>query len=242
MRCPIIYVHADIKVKTNDMATVSGGGLQSVTFSGQGDKMVYFSLKIPDRPGLLKVDVSATSGSMTTTQQLELDVRIPNPPATEVVAATIAAGQKWTGKLTLPGMQGTNEASVELSQMPAINLQRRLQYLIQYPYGCLEQTLSSVFPQLYLAALTDLKPAQEQEVRKNIQGGIQRLKSFSLPSGGFTYWPGENYRDSWSNSYAGHFLIEACKSRLCCRQDDDGRLAQCTEEGCTSLQTRSVLS
>jgi uncharacterized protein YfaS (alpha-2-macroglobulin family) len=204
--------NADIKVKTNDMATVSGGGLQSVTFSGQGDKMVYFSLKIPDRPGLLKVDVSATSGSFTTTQQLELDVRIPNPPATEVVAATIAPGQKWTGKLILPGMQGTNEASVELSQMPAINLQRRLQYLIRYPYGCLEQTLSSVFPQLYLAALTDLKPAQEQEVRKNIQGGIQRLKSFSLPSGGFTYWPGENYRDSWSNSYAGHFLIEASKA------------------------------
>jgi uncharacterized protein YfaS (alpha-2-macroglobulin family) len=60
--------------------------------------------------------------------------------------------------------------------------------------------------------LTDLKPEQEREIRKNVQGGIQRLKSFSLPSGGFTYWPGENYRDSWSNSYAGHFLIEATKA------------------------------
>jgi uncharacterized protein YfaS (alpha-2-macroglobulin family) len=203
---------ANIKVTTNDMATVSGGGLQTVSFSGQGDQMVYFSLKIPERPGLLKVDVAASSGGATTSQHLELDVRIPNPPATQVVAATIAPGQKWSGKLALPGMKGTNEASVELSQMPAINLQSRLQYLIHYPYGCLEQTLSSVFPQLYLAALTDLKPAQEQEVRKNIQGGIQRLKSFSLPSGGFTYWPGENYRDSWSNSYAGHFLIEASKA------------------------------
>lgn len=203
---------AEIKVSTNDMATVTDGSIQTVKFAGQGDEMVYFSLKISDRPGLLKVDVSATSGGVTTRQQLELDVRIPNPPATQVVAATIAAGQKWTGKLALPGMKGTNQASVELSQMPPINLQSRLQYLIRYPYGCLEQTLSSVFPQLYVAALTDLKPAQEQEIRRNIQGGIQRLKSFSLPSGGFTYWPGENYRDSWSNSYAGHFLIEAAKA------------------------------
>jgi len=203
---------AEIKVSTNDMATVADGGIQSVRFTGQGDEMVYFSLKIPERPGLLKVDVRATSGGVTTSQQLELDVRIPNPPATQVVAATIAPGQKWSGKLALPGMKGTNQASVELSQMPPINLQSRLQYLIRYPYGCLEQTLSSVFPQLYVAALTDLKPAQEQEIRRNIQGGIQRLKSFSLPSGGFTYWPGENYRDSWSNSYAGHFLIEASKA------------------------------
>src|SRR5690606_40309346 len=35
------------------------------------------------------------------------------------------------------------------------------------------------------------------------------LKSYSLPTGGFTYWPGESSRDSWANSYAGHFLIEA---------------------------------
>ncbi|HEY3385611.1 MAG TPA: MG2 domain-containing protein [Saprospiraceae bacterium] len=203
---------AEIRVTTNEMATITGGGMQTVTFSGQGDKMVFFNLKIPERPGLLKVEISATSGSMATKQELELDVRIPNPPATEVIAATIPAGQKWTGKIALPGMKGTNQSSVELSQMPAINLQKRLQYLIQYPYGCLEQTLSSVFPQLYLATLTDLKPHQEQEVRRNVQAGINRLKTFSLPSGGFTYWPGENYRDSWSNSYAGHFLIEAGKA------------------------------
>jgi uncharacterized protein YfaS (alpha-2-macroglobulin family) len=109
-------------------------------------------------------------------------------------------------------MKGTNEAAVEVSQMPAINLEQRLQFLIHYPYGCLEQTTSSVFPQLYLAQLTDLSPVQEQAVRTNIQAGIQRMKAFSLPTGGFTYWPGENYRDSWVNSYAGHFLIEARKA------------------------------
>jgi uncharacterized protein YfaS (alpha-2-macroglobulin family) len=174
--------------------------------------MAYFNLKIADRPGLLTVEVSAKAGSTSASQKFELDVRIPNPIATEVISATIAAGQKWTGKIALPGMKGTNEASVEVSQMPPINLQKRLQYLINFPYGCLEQTTSSVFPQLYLSALTDLTPEQEKEIRKNIQAGVQRLKSFSLPSGGFTYWPGENSRDAWTNSYAGHFLIEASKA------------------------------
>lgn len=199
----------DVQVTTNDMASVTGGGTQNLQFPAQGDKMAFFSLKIPEKPGLLKVDIMAKSGSAMTTQHVELDVRLPNPPLTEVVAATIAPGQKWTGKIPLPGMKGTNDASVELSQMPPINLQKRLQYLIQYPYGCIEQTLSSVFPQLYLAALTDLTPEQETQVRKNVQSGISRLRLFTMPTGGFSYWPGENYRDSWANSYAGHFLVEA---------------------------------
>ncbi len=202
----------NVRVSPNDMASVDGSGSQSLTFNRQGDQLVYFSLKIPERPGLLKVDITAQAGSFSASQSLELDVRIPNPPLTEVLATTLSPGQSWTGKIPVPGMKGTNTASVELSQMPPINLQRRLQFLIQYPFGCLEQTLSSAFPQLYLAALTDLSAQQEQDVRRNVQSGIARLKAFSLPSGGFTYWPGENMRDSWSNSYAGHFLIAASRA------------------------------
>ncbi len=201
-----------VEVKPNDMASAAGQNIQTLSFTAQGDKMAYFNLKIADHPGLLKVEVSAKSGNATTSQKFELDVRIPNPPLTQVVAATLAAGQKWSGKIPFPGMKGTNEASIEVSQMPAINLEQRLQYLIHYPYGCLEQTTSSVFPQLYLADLTDLSAAQQQAVRGNIQAGIQRMKMFSLPTGGFSYWPGEQYRDSWVNSYAGHFLIEAAKA------------------------------
>ncbi len=203
---------AEVRVTTNDMATVEGSSSQSIQFANQGEKTVYFNLRIPERPGILKVEVIATSGKSKTSQQLELDVRIPNPPLTNVISASIAAGQTWNNTMVLPGMDGTNDATIELSIMPAINLQKRLKYLIRYPYGCLEQTVSSVFPQLYLSALTDLTPQQEREVRINIQRGIDRIRNFNLPSGGFTYWPGESYKESWTNSYAGHFLIEASKA------------------------------
>ncbi len=215
-----IHVHAmsdnireaDVRVSTNDMATIDGSSSQKIQFANQGEKMVFFKLKIPEKPGLLKVDIVAESGKAKTSQHMELDVRIPNPPIAEVFATTIAAGQTWNTTLTLPGMEGTNDATVELSIMPPINLQKRLKYLIRYPYGCLEQTVSSVFPQLYLSRLTDLNSEQEREVRVNIQLGIDRIRNFNLPSGGFTYWPGESYRDSWTSSYAGHFLIEAAKA------------------------------
>ena len=48
------------------------------------------------------------------------------------------------------GIAKTNSATIEFSTMPPMDFTRRLQYLIQYPHGCLEQTTSSVYPQLYL--------------------------------------------------------------------------------------------
>jgi uncharacterized protein YfaS (alpha-2-macroglobulin family) len=41
-------------------------------------------------------------------------------------------------------LQG-GKAKLEVSSMPTIDFNRRLQYLIGYPHGCVEQTTSSVF-------------------------------------------------------------------------------------------------
>ena len=54
------------------------------------------------------------------------------------------------------GMNGTNEGVLEISNIPPINLGERLQYLLRYPHGCIEQTTSSGFPQLYVSKLLEL--------------------------------------------------------------------------------------
>ena len=56
------------------------------------------------------------------------------------------------------GLEGTQSATLEVSALPPLNLDGRLDYLIHYPHGCLEQTTSGVFPQLYLPALIKLDP------------------------------------------------------------------------------------
>ena len=90
-----------------------------------------------------------------------------------------------------------------------MNLQKRLNYLIEYPHGCIEQTTSAVFPQLVLNQLTDLDDYKKAQVDKNVKAGIAKLQNFQRPDGGFSYWPGGNESDEWGSSYAGHFLIEA---------------------------------
>jgi len=44
---------------------------------------------------------------------------------------------------------------------------------------------------------------------------LTALKSFLQSGGGFSFWPGDNTISDWGSSYAGHFLLEAEKKRLC---------------------------
>jgi uncharacterized protein YfaS (alpha-2-macroglobulin family) len=54
------------------------------------------------------------------------------------------------------------------------------------------------------------KPAQvERDIDAHINAAIQRLRKFKLPSGDFSYWPGQSNPSVWGSLYAGHFLIEA---------------------------------
>jgi uncharacterized protein YfaS (alpha-2-macroglobulin family) len=62
---------------------------------------------------------------------------------------------------------------------------------------------------LYLADLADLSASRKNETENNIRTGISRLKSFQIPGGGLTSWPGGTYPDDWGTCYAGHFMLEA---------------------------------
>ena len=108
----------------------------------------------------------------------------------------------------VPGTTGT-QMSFSVSKIPPINLEKRLQYLMGYPYGCIEQTVSSVFPQLYLGKLTSLSGKQQAKIENNIKNTIKKLIGFQIYSGAFTYWPDGRYPSNWGTSYTGNFLILA---------------------------------
>ena len=93
--------------------------------------------------------------------------------------------------------EGTNKVTLEVSSMPNINLTKRLNYLIRYPHGCVEQTTSSVFPQLHLSTLLELNADEKKKIESNIKAGIERLRNMQLSNGGIGYWPGANMANEW---------------------------------------------
>ena len=100
--------------------------------------------------------IIAKSGSKTATDEIEIQVRNPNPPRVTSLYKVLQGKEKGNIEYELFGMEGTNKASIEMSSIPPVDFGRRLKYLIQYPHGCVEQTTSSVFPQLFLENVMDL--------------------------------------------------------------------------------------
>jgi len=102
---------------------------------------------------------------------------------------------------------------LELSSIPALNIEKRLGYLSRYPHGCLEQTTSAVFPQLYLSNVMSLSEKQQKKSEFHVRKAIEKLQRFQNADGDFSYWPGNgsNNKNEWASIYAGHFLIEAKK-------------------------------
>ncbi|GDX82921.1 hypothetical protein LBMAG42_47320 [Deltaproteobacteria bacterium] len=197
-----------VTVDVEGPLSIVGEKKRTLKFANIGDKLSMFKLVVGDTVGVVKVHVTATGGGETAKQDVELDVRHPGSPETRVLSQAVKPGATWNVDVALPGLPGTNESTLELSRVPPLELDRRLDDLIAYPHGCIEQTTSSVFPQVYLSQLTELSPAYAKEVESNVKAGITRLRSFQNADGGFGYWPGEASNE-WGSTYAGHFLVEA---------------------------------
>lgn len=201
-----------VQVEVSGVLTLKGSKSTKVKFSKAGDKVSYFDIQAKEALGVGKVKVTATSGSIKAVYDIEMNIIPRNPITTDVVDKVVAAGASWDVTYDPIGMLGENTAYIEISSLPSINLEQRLGYLIRYPHGCIEQTTSSVFAQLYLDKLMTLSEKDSKLVQRNVDAAITRLKSFQLTSGGFAYWPGNNYPNNWGSNYAGHFLLEAKKA------------------------------
>lgn len=109
-------------------------------------------------------------------------------------------------EMELPQMEATDfTVQLTLSGSPFLRMKSGLRYLLQYPYGCIEQTSSGVIP---LAALRGLirdgliPGITIEEADKFLGKGVERILSMQLASGGFTYWPRQGQPSTWGSLYA----------------------------------------
>ena len=199
----------NVSVVSNAFFEVLDNPTKTISFTNTGEQLAFFNVRIKNATGIGKMKVIVSSGSEKASDEVELDIRNPNPVISNIQQVVLAPGEQWTATAAAIGLPAQSTGMVEISSIPSINLQKRLSYLIQYPHGCLEQTTSAIFPQLVLKQLTDLNEKQKADVDRNIKTGFARLQNFQRPDGGFNYWPGASEPDEWSTNYAGHFLLEA---------------------------------
>ena len=186
-----------------------GSTSKNITFNAIGEQIINFDFKVNPTQSFQTIKVTASGAGEKATSETEIDVENPNPITTKSSLYTITENQSQTIDFSTFGTSGTNSAFVEFSTLPPMDFSKRMEYLVRYPHGCVEQTTSAAFPQLFLADVMDITFDKKKEIEKNIKSAIKRLNDFQVPNGGLSYWPGYSYADDWGSSYAGHFLLEA---------------------------------
>jgi hypothetical protein len=188
---------------------------------GEGGS-VRFALRALASSGVAEVRVVARAGDLVSRDTTTVPL-LPRGARERVVQRVDVRSVGDAGALDLrPYVEGWEPLSERttfwLTTNPYGDVFEHLDYLIRYPYGCLEQTTSTTRPLLHLRQLApqllarkddDQGGAEVADVDAMVQAGIDRVFSMQTPSGGFAYWPGGSEPASWASAYAVHLLVDA---------------------------------
>ena len=183
----------------------------SVKIDGNGEGLVTVRTNIPKTLGNAELKVLVTGDGYTAESSTLMPIRMPYAERRNTITKDVEAGQTVSVPFNLEGMDGTQQGNVTVSSLLPIDLFGRIDYLLGYPHGCLEQTTSKAFPQLYLNYFIQLDDKAKEEMKNNIETAITNLKSYQKSDNSMTNWPGGRYTDPWTEIYALHFLVEASK-------------------------------
>ncbi|WP_211843250.1 alpha-2-macroglobulin family protein [Raoultella ornithinolytica] len=148
-------------------------------------------------------------------KQWKIGVRPAFPAQTVNSGVVLQPGERWQAPVgqTQGFSPATLQGQLVFSGKPPLNLARYIRDLKAYPYGCLEQTASGLFPSLYTnaAQLKALGIAGDSDEKRRaaVEIGISRLLHMQRDDGGFALWDKEGPEEYWLTAYAMDFLVRA---------------------------------
>ncbi|MCC3158145.1 alpha-2-macroglobulin family protein [Hymenobacter sp. 15J16-1T3B] len=174
------------------------------------------------KPERNPVQPQRAGASETFTETIEIPVRPASPLQMRTGGGAVAGGKTQALDLRTDFLPTSQRSQLVLSRSPMTEFSKDLRYLLQYPYGCLEQTVSAAFPQIYYpdlaATLGQTKKAQRYNPNYHVQEAIRKIESMQLYNGALSYWPGGDYDNWWATAYAAHFLLEAKRAGFAVNQ------------------------
>lgn len=207
-----------VRLEAAGPAALEGDSEQTLQLPDSAEKTVYFDLKTSDSPGDVSLKLKASGNSETTEASRTLSLRPDLPPRTQEQTGGVSETETTLAPVDPRAYRkGTVERELRIGPVPLLQFSGQLRNLLQYPYGCLEQTVSRVFPWIYfgdLARELDPKLFGRQEPLAHIQEGLRRIAGMQLYNGGFAMWPSSDTLYPWGSVYACHFLVEAQKAGI----------------------------
>ena len=205
-----------------------------VSIPANGSAVVEFPVEFTD-PGESKWVwqahfADAATGHFTDAVQSMLAVGHIAPMLGEVLLNRVTVQTNLLALANPQLLAGRGTITVSVANTRLNELAETAAQLLHYPYGCAEQTGSSLLPWILLRDAPGLLPGASRpgpltnDATAAIHAGVTRLFSMQTPSGGLGYWPHSREPMLWASAYGGMVLALAQRHGVAVPDDDLGSL------------------
>jgi uncharacterized protein YfaS (alpha-2-macroglobulin family) len=197
----IVKLELDDKAQANGtdrLIQIAAGGSEvcefPVTFASAGPAKWIWRAWFANAPA-----------EFTDAAECSLDVGYAAPLLHQTLSETIdGLSSHLFDKANPQFLAGTGAVTIRVSNTRLSELGGAVSQLLHYPYGCAEQTGSSMLPWIVLSdapALRFVVCGHSNDVGHAINAGVERLFSMQTPGGGLGYWPHANEPMLWASAY-----------------------------------------
>lgn len=186
---------------------------QTVEVAAGQSRTLRFRARSQFSGGAAKIRVLASSGELRSSDEGMIPFHPGGPRERLSNRIALEEGEVSLVNLLSGWERGSEETYIWASALPEPQSFDHLEYLIRYPHGCAEQTISSARPLLFVSQLVEaIVPGQVASsggVDSMVESGISRILSMQASNGAVAYWPGGSWYSTWVTAYALHFLLDA---------------------------------
>ncbi len=204
----------DVTMAKSDWFTFLGADRQNIEVASNGATNAVFGFKANAVVKDGKQRVTAIAAKDSDAIEKPVTVRPNGQEIVRTESRLFSNSAAFDLDFPQNALPKTPRAEVKIYPNLMAHVTESVEGLLQRPYGCGEQTISSTYPNLMILkfkadAKTDGKSFLEQKAKKYLQKGYERLLGYQIADGGFSYWGSKDSSDVALTAYALRFLADA---------------------------------
>ncbi|AOP32627.1 alpha-2-macroglobulin [Leptospira tipperaryensis] len=168
------------------------------------NQSVQFTVQAAQDPKikLAKLNILASGGGVSDSIRSEIPLKVWGSPRVSSDSLGLNRGT-GSGILKLNVTKELADPHLEIRLSPATlpALKQSLEYLADYPYGCVEQTMSRFYPLLSAQKAGFINSRIQKELPKMIDVGLKRVQALQRSDGGFGWFEGNSESDILMSAY-----------------------------------------
>jgi hypothetical protein len=202
----------EAQIKPEEWFALLGPARQRAVVKAGDAARVIFDFRAATSVKDGKQRVTAIGGDASDAIEKPVSVHPDGEEITQTVSDVFTTAGQLRLNVPAEAISGSVQAELKIYPNLMAHALEGIEGILQRPYGCGEQTISSTYPNVmalrYLEGHDERMPAVATKARRYARAGYERLLSYRAGGGGFSYWGGGE-ADLALTAYALRFLNDA---------------------------------